>query len=168
MDLVDIAEQLANLPLATAIRTGASWRWLFPTVEATHVVAISTFFGSILLLDLRLLGLSESGSQVSKYSAELLPLTWGAFAAAVVTGSLLFTANAPDYVFLLQFRMKMVFIALAGLNMAIFHWGPYRRVHDWDAQMPPPSAARIAGLASILCWTTVIVFGRWIGFVKVG
>ena len=166
MDLGEFAEQIASLPLATAIRTGLSWRWLFPTIEAAHVVAICTVFGSILLLDLRLIGLGEPGTKVSRYSAELLPLTWIAFVLAAVTGSLLFIANAPDYVFNLQFRLKMLFILLAGVNMAVFQWGTYRRVQDWEAQIPPPVAARVAGLVSILCWTTVVVLGRWVGFVK--
>jgi hypothetical protein len=165
VDLADLADRIESLPLSAAIRTGLSWRWLFPTIEATHVVAISVVFGSILLMDLRLVGLGESGNKVSRHSAELLPLTWGAFAAAVATGSLLFMANASKYVFLTQFRLKVLFILLAGLNMAAFHLGIYRRVRDWDAQMPPPIAARAAGLVSILCWTTVIFFGRWIGFV---
>jgi hypothetical protein len=165
LDLADIADQISDLPLATAIRTGQSWHWLFPTVETLHVIAITTVFGSIILLDLRLLGWMETRSPVSRYVRELLPLTWIAFGLAVTTGALLFIANAPKYVFLLQFRLKIVFIVLAGINMLIFHLGAYRRVGDWNIQSPPPVSARVAGLASIICWTAVVFLGRWIGFV---
>lgn len=165
MDLATWADQISSLPLATAIRTGLSWRWLFPTVETAHVLSIATVFGSILLVDLRLLGLRDRGTRLSALSAELLPFTWIAFALAVVTGGLLFIANAPDYVFNLQFRLKMLLIVLAGVNMAVFQFGAYRRVADWDEQLPPPAAARAAGLVSLLCWTAVIFLGRWIGFV---
>jgi hypothetical protein len=164
LNLADIAEQIADLPLATAIRTGSVWQWSFPAIETVHVVAITTVFGSIFLVDLRLLGVSERSAKVSKYSAELLPLTWTAFALAAVSGSLLFMSKAPDYFVNLQFRLKMAFIALAGINMAFFQWGIYRRVEDWDVRLPPPAAARIAGLVSLLCWTTVIFLGRWVGF----
>lgn len=164
MNLADIAEQIADLPLATAISTGSVWQWTFPAIETVHVVAITTVFGSIFLVDLRLLGVSERSLKVSKYSAELLPLTWTAFGLAVVSGSLLFMSKAPDYVANLQFRLKIAFIVLAGLNMAFFQWGIYRRVEEWDVRWPPPAAARIAGLVSLLCWTTVIFLGRWIGF----
>lgn len=165
MDLAAWADQISSLPLATAIRTGLSWRWLFPTVESAHVLAIATVFGSILLVDLRLLGLRDTGTRLSKLADELLPITWIAFALAVVTGSLLFIANAPDYVFNIQFRLKMLAILLAGVNMAVFQFGVYRRVAEWDDQSPPPAAARAAGLISLLCWTAVIFLGRWIGFV---
>jgi hypothetical protein len=53
---------------------------------------------------------------------------------------------------------------LAGVNMAVFHFGAYRRVLEWDEKLPPPRAARLAGALSIALWIGVIFFGRWIGF----
>lgn len=164
MNLTDITQRISELPLATEIATGASWAWLFPTIETLHVVAIATVFGSILYVDLRLLGFVERNVSMSKCAAELLPLTWSGFALAGVTGLLMFIARAPDYASNLQFRLKMLLILLAGLNMAVFQFLAYRRVHEWDAQLPPPTAARIAGLVSLSCWTGVIFLGRWIGF----
>ncbi len=168
LDLTEIAEQIAALPLSTAIRTSLSWRWLFPTIESVHVVAITTVFGSILFLDLRLLGFAQAGTRVSRVMDEMLPLTWMAFVLAVISGTLLFMANAPDYVVSLQFGLKMVCILLAGLNMAVFQWGAGRRIPEWDTQLPPPAAARIAGGLSILFWISAVFFGRWVGFVEVG
>ena len=163
-NIVEIAEQIAELPLAVAISTGMPWQWAFPTIETLHVISISTVFGSIVLLDSRLLGLATLGHKLSKYASELLPLTWIAFLIAVVTGILMFISNAPDYLLNLYFQLKMGVILLAGLNMLVFQYGIFRRVDQWDLQQPPPPAARIAGLLSILCWTSVIFFGRWIGF----
>jgi hypothetical protein len=48
--------------------------------------------------------------------------------------------------------------------MAIFHLGIYRRIGEWDELLPPPRAARAAGLSSMGLWIVVIVLGRWIGF----
>lgn len=164
VDFADIAERISDLPLSTAIRTGSNWQWWFPAIETMHVVAVTTVFGSIALIDLRLLGLSDRGVKFSKLSSEILPITWTAFALAVATGSLLFMSKAPDYFVNLQFRLKMAFILLAGVNMALFQWGIFRKVEGWDVRVPPPNAARVAGLVSISCWTTVIFLGRWIGF----
>jgi hypothetical protein len=58
----------------------------------------------------------------------------------------------------------MGLLVLAGLNMAYFQYVTFRNVKDWDNGMPV-AAARAAGVASILLWTGVIAFGRWIGFV---
>lgn len=164
MDVTELAERISELPLASAIRTGSPWQWTFPTLETVHVIAIATVFGSIVLVDVRLLGLGQLGRRVSRCSAELLPLTWTAFTLAAVTGSLLFISHAPDYVVNRQFLLKMGIILLAGLNMLVFQRGIYRRVDQWDTQVPPPAAARIAGVVSLVCWTAAVFLGRWIGF----
>jgi len=63
------------------------------------------------------------------------------------------------------FQLKLVLIALAGLNAAIFHRFTYRGVEQWNLQTPPPVTARAAGLISILLWTGVITCGRLIAYV---
>lgn len=137
---------------------------VFPTLESLHVIAIALVFGTILIVDLRLIGFSSHRRSIDKLIAELLPLTWGAFVLAVLTGVLMFVANAPSYAQNTQFLLKMVAMAAAGLNMAIFHATVYRRIAEWDSQVPPPSAARAAGVMSVALWVTVIYLGRWIGF----
>ena len=72
--------------------------------------------------------------------------------------------NRAFYIINLQFQLKMAFILLAGINMAIFQFVTFRHVHEWDSQIPPPGAARIAGLISVLCWLTVVFLGRWVGY----
>jgi hypothetical protein len=138
--------------------------WLFPNIETIHVLAIAVTFGSIVMIDLRLLGLTTRDSTVSCLTAELLPYTWLAFAVAVISGTLMFISRAVTYYENLEFRLKFLFMFLAGANMLAFHVGVYRRVHDWDAKLPPPLAARLAGALSIALWVGVIFMGRWIGF----
>ena len=82
---------------------------------------------------------------------------------SAITGTLLFMSKAVTYYGNFQFRMKFIFMALAAVNMLIFHFGAYRRVAQWDTAVPPTSA-RIAGALSIAFWVAVIFFGRWIGF----
>jgi hypothetical protein len=55
-------------------------------------------------------------------------------------------------------------MALAAVNMLAFHFGAFRRVAEWDDALPPPPAARTAGVLSISLWIAVVFFGRWIGF----
>lgn len=168
MTLHLILQTLQNNPLAAAIR--GEWgpveitSWLFPTIETCHVLSIAVVFGSIFMVDVRLLGLAEYESTVSQLSREILPYTWTAFGFAVLSGSLLFLSKADQYFHNLQFELKFLFMFLAGLNMLIFHRGVYRRVLDWDYAAPPPIGARLAGLLSIALWIGVIFMGRWIGF----
>jgi hypothetical protein len=158
-------DQLLNLieltDLATIVREGD---WWFPLDECLHVLSIATLFGSILMMDLRLLGLASRDSAVTKLSKEVLPYTWIAFACAVITGTIMFISKAKVYWHNPQFELKFLFMALAATNMLIFQFGSFRRVADWDNALPPPPAARLAGALSISLWITVIFFGRWIGF----
>ena len=157
-------DELQSSQLATAIASGSIWQWFYPTLETLHVLAITTVFGSILMVDLRILGFAGRRYTVSALSAEILPYTWTAFAFAVLTGFLLFIARASDYYINFQFRMKALFLLLAGLNMIVFHLGQYRSVARWDGQWPPPAAARVSAGLSIVFWISVVIFGRWIGF----
>ena len=94
---------------------------LFPLIESVHVVAICLVVGSVLAVDLRLLGLASTTRPVSRVIEGILPLTWAAFAVALASGSLLFISNATKYLENGYFVAKMFLIAAAGLNMAIFH-----------------------------------------------
>ena len=95
----------------------------------------------------------------------MLPCTWAAFAAAVLTGSLLFSSNAFNYAHNSCFQAKFVFLCLAGINMAVFHLGAGRAIARWGASpQSTPLPARIAGAASLLLWIGVVTFGRWTGF----
>jgi hypothetical protein len=136
-----------------------------PLVEAAHVLCIAVVFGTILVVDLRLVGLFDRHRPVTRVADEMLRVTWLAFAGAVLTGALYFTANAGTYWFNTAFRFKMLAIVLAGVNMAVFQLHTYRDVAAWDSG-PPPRAARIAGALSILIWVAVVVLGRVIGFTK--
>ncbi len=137
-----------------------------PIIEAVHVMAIVTVFGTILLIDLRLLGLYDTNRPFTRVFGEVLHWTWVAFAVAVITGILLFIPNAPRYVVNTAFGVKMALLVCAGLNMAIFEFTTLKKVAIWDTQIPAPRAARMAGALSLVLWTSVVVAGRVIGFTK--
>jgi formate-dependent nitrite reductase membrane component NrfD len=152
-------EWLQSTPIAVAV--GESW---FPWVESTHVVFLALVFGTILTVDARLVGLASRHLRVSYLAERLLPWTWLGFAGAAITGLLMFSCNAVTYSGNKPFLFKMGLLVAAGLNMLYFQFVTYRRVQDWDMGRPVP-AARAAGFISMLLWTGVVGFGRWIGFV---
>ena len=166
-----------NLPssaqsLVQAIESSALGEWMrtsvkaMPFVEATHVLAAITVFGTILIVDLRLLGLPDTRRPFTRVSDELLKLTWSAFVLAVITGFLMFAANANTYIHNTQFQLKMFALVAAGLNMLIFQMLTFRTVGAWDTDKQAPTAAKLAGTLSILLWLSVIFLARWIGFTK--
>ncbi len=157
----DLISYFENTALADNIRENDL---LFPLVESVHVAAICLVVGSILAVDLRLLGFASSNWPVSRVTRGILPLTWGAFVVAITSGGLLFISNATKYLGNGFFVAKMFLIGAAGLNMVIFHMIGAKNLPRWenDARLPLP--ARLAGGVSILLWIAVVACGRWIGF----
>jgi uncharacterized membrane protein len=137
---------------------------LFPLIESVHVVAICLVVGSILAVDLRLLGLASIQRSVSRVADGILPLTWAAFAVALASGGLLFISNATKYLDNGYFVAKICLIGAAGLNMAIFHLVSAKDLPRWENETRLPFQARLAGGLSILLWICVVACGRWIGF----
>ena len=90
----DLISYFENSALADNIRENDL---LFPLIESVHVLAICLVVGSILVVDLRLLGLAWVNRPVSRVAAGILPLTWGAFIVAVASGGLMFISNATKY-----------------------------------------------------------------------
>ena len=162
MTILELCTWLEESPLGLAITES---EWLFPTIETLHVLALALVIGSIAMLDLRLLGVSNRDRGVIQLAEDTLPWTWSAFVVAAITGALMFVSAATSYYDNVPFRIKLVLLALAGLNMAIFHFTAYRAAHDWNFTLPTPQSARIAASLSLLFWVGVVVAGRWIGFV---
>ena len=154
-------QKLYDLEISETIRASAM---AFPWLESVHVLAITLVLGSIIVVDLRLLGLASVKRPVNLLVKQILPITWVAFVIAVITGGAMFLSNALDYSKNLPFRMKMLLMLLAGLNMVFFHLVTYRSVGTWNESRQTPFGARWAGAFSVLTWIGVVAFGRWIGF----
>jgi len=138
--------------------------YMYPLVESVHVLTLCVFVGLTVVLDLRLLGLAWRRVPLSELSARLGPWMIAGFAVMVVTGSLLFYAIPIRTYQNIFFRIKVVMLALAGLNAWMFQVRPYRRVAEWDLDLVPPRAARRAAAASLVLWALIIVAGRMIAY----
>jgi hypothetical protein len=159
--IAQFLQSLQALPLSVFIHRTP---WAFTTVEVIHVFAIAFMIGTIMIVDLRLLGFGSRKRAFTEFSRLLLPFTWVAFAIAVIAGAILFISRPMEYFGNPVFWTKMALIALAGINMAVFEFITVRGVRDWGLANTPPLAARLAGGISITCWLLVLFCGRLIGF----
>jgi hypothetical protein len=160
MDLQPLWDKIELSPIGDFV---ASSSWAFPTIETLHVISIVTVFGTVAMMDMRLIGLVSRDSRVTELSRDNLTWTWGAFLLAAITGTLLWMSKAHIYMKEPWFYAKMILIGVAGVNMAIFHAVTWRTIGQWDAG-PPPKAARIAGFTSLALWVVVVACARMIGF----
>jgi hypothetical protein len=159
--IIEFLTWLEQTQFAQFMRESA---WAFPTVETLHVLALTTVFGTIAIIDLRLCGVASTNRRFTEMANQLLPWTWGAFALAVVFGSLLFSSHALIYFNNAAFRLKFLFMLFAGVNMAVFEFYTRRTVESWDLGARIPAAARLAGVLSLVFWIASVYLGRQTGW----
>jgi hypothetical protein len=150
-----------NSDLAELIRTDDV---LFPLIETIHVIMLCLVFGTILITDLRLIGVASTNRPADKVMLPILPVTWIGFLVAAITGVLMFISNATHYLANSFFVIKISLILLAGVNMAVFHFVTGKNILSWRNQPQPPVVIRLTGGASLALWVGIIACGRWIGF----
>src|SRR5436190_1174603 len=129
---MSIAEFLTSLETTTLANRIRDSLYLFPMIESTHVIGLSLVFGTIAIIDLRLLGIASTRRPFTRVASDTLKWTWAAFALTALTGLLMFITNAGVYYHNFYFRSKMALLALAGLNMLMFELTAGRSVHRWD------------------------------------
>jgi len=160
MNITQFLDVVQSTGLAERIRNSL---YLFPLIESSHVIGLTMVFGTTAVMDMRLLGLASTHRSFRKVARDVVPWTWAAFGLTLITGLLMFITNATVYFHNTQFRLKMLAIALAGINMLVFEFTGGRTSDKWDDGKPPVSA-KLAGVLSLLLWISVVFFGRWIGF----
>ena len=161
------------LPLLRSLESSGLAAWLrgslyaFPLIESLHVIGLTMVFGTVVIIDLRLLGLASAVRPFGTLASETIKWTWAAFALTATTGALMFSTNALSYYQNLQFRFKMSLLVLAGLNMLVFTRTAGRTVDRWNTDRAAPLSGKLAAIFSLLIWIGVIFLGRWVGFTKV-
>ena len=154
------ANPVEALPFARAMRESL---WMYPIVEVIHIVGFVILVGSVLMFDLRILGLNKQIS-VRALARHLLPWSWAALILIVPTGFLMFTAHASDFLGNKAFQLKMALLMTAGINAIAFHTGPYQTVKTWDTGVPAPLVAKASVAASMVLWLAVITCGRFLAY----
>jgi Family of unknown function (DUF6644) len=139
-------------------------RYVFLLVLMIHVLTLSVFVGTALMIDLRLLGKTMTDVPVSQVMTRLLPWTEAGFLVMIVTGSLLFYAAPVARYENIFFRVKMAALAMAVMNMWLFRRNVYRRVGEWDLDPVPPRRVQMVGALSLLLLALIITAGRMMAY----
>jgi hypothetical protein len=154
------ANPIEALGIAKAMRENL---WLYPSIEIVHIVGFVILVGSVVMFDLRVLGLSRQ-LPVRALARHLLPWTLGALVLIVPSGLAMFAAHAGDFISNRAVQVKMSLLLAAGINAAIFHSGPFRSAAQWDTALAAPAGARLCAGLSIAIWVSIIACGRLLAY----
>jgi len=133
-------------------------KWGWPCAESLHYVALALLLGTVGLFDLRLLGYAHGISLAALH--KFVPIGVLAYLANIITGSFFFVSAPDQYAYNPAFQMKVVCMAIAGVNMFVFYATTARAVKALDPVAAAPLHAKIIGAISLCSWIGVIVFGR--------
>jgi uncharacterized protein DUF6644 len=161
MSLLRFCEWLATTRGSIALHESL---YAYQIVSTVHVVTLTLFVGTAVMLDLRLLGATLRGVPVSEVATRLRPWTVAGFLLMALSGALLFYANPAARYQNLFFRAKMLLLVLAGVNAWVFHGTVYRSAADWDLRPVLPRRARVAGGVALALWAAIIMSGRMIAY----
>jgi hypothetical protein len=134
--------------------------WLFPVIEAIHLLGLGLIGGAVLVVDLRLLGLGLRRQSVAQVASDAQPWLIGSLILMITTGSLLFMSEAIKCYYHSAFWLKMASLFLA----VVFTLTVHRKVTIADETRVRPVWNKVVALVSILLWSGVGIGGRWIGF----
>ena len=156
--LLTLLEGLERSALSVGLRGSA---WVYPLINALHIVGIALLVGAILILDWRLLR-GRATPTVAVLAGVLLPAARMGWVLAVLSGSLLFITRPLDYAFNAVFQLKLGILALALLNVALLH-----RSGSWQVAV---MHNRVDGRVCLACglslvsWLLVLGLGRLVGY----
>jgi hypothetical protein len=150
---------LQGIPEAIPINPIARWEWVFPVVESIHICGFTLLVGTIVILDLRLLGLCLRRQSISQVARDLAPWVWTGIILQLTTGPFLFSGDPHEYVQIAAFRNKMALLLLA----LIFHFTVIRMATAPARDSAPLGWRKPAAVVSLGLWVSVMLAGLWIG-----
>jgi hypothetical protein len=161
MSIFEICQWIQDTSIGTGIREST---YVFPLIEASHVLGLAVSVGTIAIVDLRLIGATMTKEPVTDVIEQLEPWSLWGFLVMFLSGGLLFWSEAarlyPSY----SYRIKFIFLFLLGVNALYFHATTYKSVDRWNNDAVTPFKARMAGWIGITFWAVVIFMGRWTAY----
>jgi hypothetical protein len=134
--------------------------WLFPVIESVHLLALAVLGGSVLIVDMRMVGLGLRDRPVAEIARDARPWMIRALVAMILTGVPLFLSEPIKCYYSPAFWVKMWTLAIA----TIYTFTLRSRAARAEPVRNTARLQMLAGALSIALWFTVASAGRWIGF----
>ena len=140
--------------------------WIIPAVQTVHIVAVATVITSILLVDLRLLGVAGRHQPIAAVANRYLPTVWYVLPVLLLTGATLIIAEPSRSLQNPVFALKMGLLVLAA-GVTLLCQLPLRKDSGyWEKTQPRRRIAVLIGLLSLPLWIAILFAGRWIAYVQ--
>ena len=162
--LNDFSIWISSRPLSMSM---GSHFWVIPIIQTLHILAISAAFGSVFMINLRILGLAGRTRSMAQTVRRYQPWIWWALLVLILTGIGMITAEPVRELVNPIFWIKMVLVVAAILLSFGFHLWARRNMPSWETTHDGRLTIRVGAVAIILLWCAIMVAGRWIAYAPV-
>ena len=139
--------------------------WFVPTVQTVHILAVAAVMASILMIDLRLLGIVGKDLSLARVSARYRPIIWWTLPVLLLTGILMITGEPVRSLENWVFQLKMLLL-IAAISVTLAYQVPLKKnAAYWEATGGRRSAIKLIAIFSLLLWTGIVFAGRWIAYI---
>lgn len=156
-----IVEWLSQTSLSLAIQTN---EWVIPTVQSIHIVAIAVFFGSVLMIDLRVLGWAGRDQTLTQTTARFAPWVSWALVVLLATGAVMIVGEPARELLALSFWLKLGLVAIGTLIVTAFRRSLKRHASQWETTLINQTSTRSLAVVTLLLWMCVVILGRLIAY----
>ncbi len=161
MDLLHFAQWLNETPLSVFLREND---WAFALIETVHILGLGLSVGTILWVDLRLVGLTMTRYRATEVINQIEPWAIKGFIVMFVSGTLLLLAEPEKCYTRTSFRLKVLMLILAGINILYFNKRVRSTLRECGQDVILPLRARAVGYVSMVLWLGIIFCGRWMAY----
>ena len=152
---------LASTSVSHVIQTT---KWIIPTLQTIHILAIAALFSSAILFDLRLWGVVERDLPLKDIARRFFPVIWFALPVLLTSGAFLIVGEPKRALLNTTFYLKMALLACAILVTLGLQWSLSAAPDFWDRDRCRKNAGLFAATVSIMAWSGVLIAGRWIAY----
>ena len=138
--------------------------WVVPTVQTIHILTVAMVASSVLMIDLRLVGLFWADRPINEVSARFLPLVWWPLPMLLATGAIMIIGEPARSLKNPAFQLKMTLLVAALVVTGLFQVLERRHAAFGDLNSGPRAAAAAVAIVSMLLWSSIIFAGRWIAY----
>jgi hypothetical protein len=157
-----LAEWISLTSLSVWLQTHNEWA--IPTIQSVHIVAIGIVLGSVLMIDLRVLGWAGRDQTLRQTADRFGPWLTGALFVLLVTGALMLVGEPVRELLSLSFWLKMSLVAVGTLIAAIFKITLKRNEHHWEQTLVNRRTVRSLAILTLLIWVFIVILGRLIAY----
>jgi uncharacterized membrane protein SirB2 len=138
--------------------------WVIPTIQTIHILAIAAVFGSVSMINLRIMNLVQRSRSISQTARRFLPWIWWGLLVLLLTGIGMTIGEPVRELTNPCFWMKMILILIAIAVSLWFQSSVRRNAAMWELTQGGRVAVRVGAGAVIVMWCVIMVLGRWIAY----